>query len=252
MTLNYFKTQGADMKPWIMWVTIAAVFVLVVFPYADWGSVMLRSPQMITVTASAQREQSNEIAQFYAGVTITNADKQAAVDEANTKMAEVITNLKEFGIPDEDIKTQGANVYQDQEQVTTEGRQRFEPGMWRVTNSIQIKLKDGSRTSDLLSVLGSSGLTDISGPNFMLDPDTQNDTTDLLQQAVQKAREKADKVAQSNGMRVRRVVNISEGGAMGGGMPMMDMAMSARSTAAPIEAGTSTVYSSVTVTFEMR
>lgn len=240
------------MKPWIMWVTIVAVFILVVFPYADWGTLMLKAPQTITVSASAQREQGNEIAQFYAGVTATNEDKQAAVDEVNSKMDEVIAKVKEFGIPTDDIQTQSVSVYQDQEQVVIDGRQRMEPGQWRATNSIQIKLREVDRTSDLVGLLSSSGLTDISGPNFMADPDAASDTTDLLQEAVRKAHQKADTVARANGMRVRRVVSISEGGSTGGVYPMFDRAMSMGGGAAPIEPGTSTVQSSVTVTFEIR
>lgn len=250
--LNYFKSQGTDMKPWIVWLVAAAVFTLVVFPYADWGSLMVRTPQMITVSASAQREQGNELAQFYAGVTATNIDKQAAVAEVNTMMDEVIAKVKEFGVATEDIKTQSVSVYQDQEQVTTDGRQRFEPGSWRANNSIQIKLRDASRASELVGVLSGSGLTDISGPNFMADPDASNDTTDLMQQAVLKAREKAETVARANGMRISRIVNISEGAGTAGIYPMFDRAMSGGGGGAPIEPGTSTVQSTVTVTFEMR
>ncbi len=240
------------MKPWILWSVVAAVFTLVVFPHADWGLLTLKTPQTITVTASAQREQANEIAQFYGGVTAVNTDKEKAVTEVNAKMDEVITKVKQFGIEAKDIKTQSVSVYQDQEQVTVEGRQRFEPGSWRANNSIQIKLRNGDRASDLVGLLSSSGLTDISGPNFMADPDATADTTDLLQQAVEKARAKAEQVAAANGMRVRRVINISEGGSTGGIYPMFDMARSASGGGAPIEAGTSTVYSSVSVTFEIR
>ncbi len=249
--LNYYKSKGEDMQSWMKWVAIAAVFVLVVFPFTDWGSVVLRTPQTITVSASAQREQGNELAQFYAGVTATNADKQAAVDEVNSKMTEVTAKIKEFGIPAEDIKTQSLSVYQDQEQVTIDGRQRFEPGTWRANNSIQVKLREIDRASELVGLLSASGLTDISGPNFMADPDAVTDTSDLMQQAVSKAREKADAVAQANGMRVRRVINISEGSSAGGIYPMFDRAMGAGG-GAPIEPGTSTVQSTVTVTFEIR
>lgn len=240
------------MKPWILWAVVAAIFTLVVFPYADWGSLMVRTPQMITVTASAQREQSNELAQFYGGVTAVNTDKEKAVSEVNAQMDQVIAKLKEFGIDAKDIKTQSVSVFQDQEQVTVEGRQRFEPGSWRANNSIQIKLRNIDRASELVGLLSASGLTDISGPNFMADPDASTDTADLLQQAVQKAQDKADTVARAQGMRVRRIVNITEGGSANV-YPMFDRMMSAGGGGgAPIEPGTSTVQSTVTVTFEMR
>ncbi len=240
------------MKPWILWSVVAAVFTLVVFPHADWGLLTLRTPQTITVTASAQREQDNEIAQFYGGVTAVGSDKEKAVAEVNSKMEEVIANVKNFGIEAKDIKTQSVSVYQDQEQVTIDGRQRFEPGSWRANNSIQIKLRAGDRASELVGLLSSSGLTDISGPNFMADPDATGDTSDLLQEAVEKARVKAEQVAAANGMKVRRVISISEGGSVGGVYPMFDSARASSGGGSPVEPGTSTVFSTVSVTFEVR
>ncbi|MBP7768309.1 SIMPL domain-containing protein [Candidatus Woesebacteria bacterium] len=227
------------------------VFLLVVMPFVKWGTVMSRSPETITVSASAQMEQKNEIAQFYAGVTASNADKQIAIDEVNKKMTEVMGKLKEFGIPESDIKTQSVSVYQDQEQVNEGGRQRYVPGSWRANNSIQIKLKDGTRTSDLLAVLSGSGLTDISGPNFMVDPMNDAPSAELLQKAVDKARVKADALAQASGRTVTKVLNITEGGSSYS-YPMMDKAMGGMGGGAPVELGTSTMQTSVTVVFEMK
>ena len=239
------------MKNWMMMVVIAAVFSLVVFPYVDWGTLSVRPTQTITVSGMAQQDEINQTAQFYAGVTATNSDKQAAITEVNTKMDEVIAKIKEFGVPEADIKTQSISVYQDQEQITEGGRQRFLPGQWRANNSVQIKLRDATKTSDLLSLLGASGLTDISGPNFMLDEaDSQGIQAQLLEKAVANAQTKADAVARANGRRVTKVLSITEGYAPSYGFPMMDRAMSGG--AAPIEPGTSTVQATATVTFEMR
>lgn len=238
------------MKDVVKWLVAVTLFTLVVFPFARWGSVTLRAPETITVSGMAQQEELNELAQFYAGVTATNTDKQAAIDEVNSKMQEVIDSLKEFGIPAEDIKTQNLSVYQDQEQITEGGRQRYIPGAWRVNNSVQIKLRDASRTSDLLALLGESGLTDISGPNFMIDPQDQAVQTELMKKAVENATEKATAIAQANGKRISKIVNITEGGASSYNPMLMDRAMGGGG--APTEPGTSTVQSSVTVTFEMR
>jgi uncharacterized protein YggE len=234
----------------VRWLVALTVFTLVVFPYARWGSITLRPPETITVSGMAQQEEQNELAQFYVGVTATNADKQAAIDEVNTKMDEVIAKLKEFGIPAADIKTQSVSVYQDQEQVTEGGRMRYVPGTWRANNSVQIKLRDVAKTSDLLALLGGSGLTDISGPNFMIDPDDQAARTELMKEAVDQAKEKAAAIAQANGKKLTKIVNVTEGYAPSYGPMLMDRAMGGG--AAPIEPGTSTVQATVTVTFEMK
>lgn len=237
------------MKDKLLVVGIAMIFFGLVFPLVRWGSLVVQPPQTITVSGYAEREEKNEVAQFYAGVTATNADKQAAIDEVNKQMAQVIEKLKGFGIADADIKTQSLSVYQDQEQVTEGGRQRYQAGNWRVNNSVQIKLRDGARASELLSLLGESGLTDISGPNFSLDSSDEN-RAELLQQAVEKAKEKAAHVAEANKKKLGKVLSISEGA---GGAPIMyDFARSQSGGGGPVEPGTSTVGATATVVFELK
>jgi len=231
----------------------AAIFVAIIglMTAMTSRSLTIKSPQTITVSATAKKEESNQIAQFYAGVTAANTDKQAAINEVNQKMEEVITKVKEFGIDPADIKTQNMSVYQDQEQITIDGRQTFQPGQWRVNNSVQIKLRDVTKASDLISLLGGSGLTDISGPNFTVDEDLQSNQGELLQQAVEKAREKATVVAEANGKKITKIVNITEGSSANYG-PMFDRAQSGGGGGVPIEVGTSTVQATVTVVFEIR
>ena len=239
------------MKSWITVAVIAAVFTLVVFPYADWGRVSLRTPETITVTGSSKTDVMNEVAQFYAGVTVTNDDKQAAITEVNQKMNETIEALKTFGIAEADIKTQNLSVYQSQDSVTLDGKQRTEPGQWNANNSIQVKLRDGSRTSDLVAVLTNSGLTDVSGPNFMTDDSTTDgNEAELLKKAVEAARAKATGLAEANGKRIVKVLSIVEGGSSNDSPIMFDRAMGGGGS--PVQPGTSSQAASVTVTFEVR
>lgn len=227
---------------------VVALFFL--FQFMTWGTLVVRSPQTITVSGMAESQEQNQIASFYAGASALNAEKQPAIDEVNAKVTEVITKLEEFGIPKEDIQTQNLSVYQEQEQYTDGGVQRFRAGMWRATNSLNITVRDISRSSDLLTVLADSGLTDISGPNFRMDNTTQAETA-LLTSAVANAREKAELIAGEQNKRVYKVLNIVEGASSGGVYPLFDRAMGAGG-AAPIEPGSTTVSTTVTVTFEMR
>lgn len=229
-------------------VAIIAIVAIFHAHHGAWGR-----PETITVVGTAHKDEVNQVAQFYAGVTAVNADKQAAIAEVNKKMDEVMAKVKEFGIVPADIKTQSVTVYQDQEQVTEGGRQTYQPGKWRANNSIQIKLRDASKTSDLVSLLAASGLTDISGPNFMLDDDaSENNQAELLKQAVEKARAKADVLAQANGKKVKRILSITEGGSQSNPV-MFEKAMSGMGGGgAPVEPGTSSIQATATVVFEVR
>lgn len=221
------------------------------FQYITWGAWVIRPPQTITVTGTAHSQEANQVASFYAGANAVNSDKQKAVDEVNAKVQDVLTKLEQFGIAKEDIQTQNLSVYQDQEQYTEGGVVRSRPGMWRATNSLNIKLQDIAKASDLVALLTASGLTDISGPNYSLD-DTTEAQTALLTKAVDDARDKADMIAKEQGKQVYKVLSIVEGtGSAGGPFPMFDRAMGGGG-GVPTEPGSTTVSSTVTVTFEMR
>jgi uncharacterized protein YggE len=230
---------------------LVVIVLLFIFQYMNWGSVIIRPPQTITVNGMAESEEQNQVATFYAGASAVNADKQVAITEVNTKVEEVLTKIKEFGVDPADIQTQNLSVYQEQEQYTEGGVQRFRPGQWRATNSLNIKLRDISKASDLVTLLAESGLTDISGPNFSMDDSSKAETA-LLTSAVKNAREKADLLAQEQNKKVYKVLSITEGAAQTGLYPMFDRAMSAGGGGAPVQPGSTTVSTTVTVVFEVR
>lgn len=234
-------------KPLFSYVLLVIAF-LFVFQFVRWGSIVISPPQTITVSGTASSQESNQIATFYAGASAVNADKQAAIDEVNGKVDEVLVNIKDFGIDPADIQTQNMSVYQDQEQYYENGAQRSRPGMWRATNSINITLRDISKASELVGILTASGLTDVSGPNYSMDDSTQAKTA-LLTAAVKNAREKADLLAEDQGKKVYKVLSISEGESQSGIYPMFDRAMGGGG--GPVESGSTTVSTSVTVVFEV-
>lgn len=215
-----------------------------------WGTLTIQPNATISVTGSAEKQESNQVAQFYAGMSAVNDDKQTAIDEVNQQMEAAIERVKEFGIPAEDIKTQNLSVYQDQESVTIDGRQRTQPGQWRANNSIQIKLRNVDQTSDLMAVLTESGLTDISGPNFTLD-DSKESEAELINLAVDNAQDKAAQVAAAQGKTLGEVLSISEGGVASSPMYASRM-FEGYGGGAPVEPGTSTVRASVNVIFELK
>lgn len=228
---------------------LAVLFFL--FQFITWGTWVIKPPQTITVMGTAQSQEKNQVASFYAGANAVNSDKQKAVDEVNVKVAEVLTKLEQFGIAKEDIQTQNISVYQDQEQYSDAGVLKSRPGQWRATNSLNITLRDITKASDLVVLLTASGLTDISGPNYSLDDTTQAQTA-LLTKAVEDARTKAEMLAKDQGKQIYKVLSIVEGaGSAGGPVPMFDRAMGGGG-GVPTEPGSTTVSSTVTVTFEMR
>jgi uncharacterized protein YggE len=206
------------------------------------------SPRTITVIGEAQSQQANQVATFGAGVMAVNDNKEQAISEVNQKTEAIIKAIKEFGIKTEDIKTQNLSVYQREETYYEGSWQKTKLGQWSVNNSIEIKLRDVSRASELAGVLTRSGANNIWGPNFTIEEDQAQENS-LLGEAIKDATKKATVIAQQSGGKLGKIISVSpssqpsniyrpamEGG--GGG-------------ASPLEPGSTSISEAVTVVFEL-
>ncbi len=242
------------MDTFIAWILggMIVLGVLYFFPWGDitWGRVIMKDEGTITVSGYAESEEKNQIANFSAGVTEVNDDKDTAVNEVNTKMEELLKAVKDFGIDEADIQTQSINVFQSQE-IVKEGGTRTKPGQWSASNTISIILRDVEKAGELTDILTKSGATNVFGPNFQLDT-SKKAGDELLAAAVTDARAKADMMAAASGAKVGRVVSVIEGGQS----PIYPISMMAREAkdmvSAPVEVGTTKITKTVTVVFGLR
>jgi len=213
----------------------------------NWGKIQLFPGRTITVTGEAKTQQENQIALFTAGVTAVNDDKEIAINDVNGKIEAIIGAVKSFGIKSEEIKTQNLSVYQDEETYYEEGVQKRRPGQWRVNNSIAITLREVDRASDLADLLMKSGATNVNGPQFSLE-EGQAEEDFLLEEAIDDARKKAEKIAQSSGGKLGKIISISEGYQQSRTYPLYE---AGGGGGAPVEPGSETVIKTVTVVFEL-
>lgn len=211
-----------------------------------------KNPKTITVTGSAEKEYTNQLSSYYLTLEFHNADKARAVDQLSQKTDEAVNKIKEFGIDEKDIKTQSLNVYQRQDVYYDGTPNQDSMGDWYASYSVEIILRDISKSVQLTSLLTSIEDSSMWGPNLTVD-DSKYDYDELLVEAIGMAREKADKLAKSMGGRVGKVISVDEGVVSGGyyGIAKEDMAMGGGG-GFPIEPGTSNISRTVTVTFELK
>lgn len=227
-------------------IVMLAGMYFVPWKYVTWGRMKVLPGDTVTVVGEAKTQQKNQKATFSAGVNAVSDNKDTAVAEVNRKTTAIVEAVKAFGIQSSDIKTQNLNVYQGEETYYEEGRQKSRLGQWRVSNTVEITLRDVDRAQALAEILTRSGANNIYGPNFTLD-DTGEVEAGLIDQAMKNARDKALKVAASSGRKLGKMVSFTEGyqpvqvyrmeGGGGGG--------------GGIEPGTGTVTKTVTVTYEL-
>ena len=214
------------------------------------GLTSVFSKRTITVTGSAAKQQTNELASFNATVSNKNADKIAAVTEVTQKSEKLIADLKQFGVADKDLKTQSLNIYRDQVPFYVDGGQQFRDGDWNASISVDITLRDLSKSSDLTDLLAKSDASNIYGPSYSL-TEGESDKTALLKAAFESAKAKADSLANGMGMKVGKVESVMEGSDYGLPIyPLRDAGMGAGGGG--MEPGSSGVSTTLTVTFELR
>lgn len=228
----------------------------------NWGRLELGQPATITVTGQADEQYTNQIATFTAGVTVNDADREAAVNSANIQVEQLIKAVKGFGIPAEDIKTENINVYEydqpnEEPMFFPAGIKQSEPAnngqtekIWQASNTLTITLRDVSQASELATILTNTGATTISGPNFTTDDTTAMDRQ-LLQAAVTDAREKAVLLLAGTGQHITRIINIYENGGYTPYPRYQGEMMLDSGTTIPVEPGSTNIYKSVSVVFEI-
>lgn len=230
-----------------------------------WGSLEMGATSTITVSGLAKKEQNNQIANFTAGMDSIETSKEEALNKVNEAMNQLIAKVKDFGIKEEDIQTQTASVYQETEYVdsNTSGvtnmmypeRGDAQKGDWRANNSVSIKLREVDRAEALLAILNESGANYVYGPDFSIE-DVDSASDELLADAVNNAREKAEKIATANNQKVGKIIALTEGGVSpiySAYKLMAPMTGAGNETAidANLEPGSSTTSKTVTVTFEL-
>ena len=203
----------------------------------------------LDVSAVGMVDRTPDVATVDAGV-VTQARSAGDAMAANAqRMSATIAALKRAGVADRDIQT--ASLQLNPQYVYAENQPPSISG-YQASNRVTVRLRDLARAGGVLDALVAAGANQISGPSFALDhPDEALD--EARTQALAKARARAELYARAAGLRVRRIVQISE--SEGGGpivRPMM-AAMSLRKVApTPIESGEQTLSVNLSVTFELQ
>ena len=224
----------------------AVAFVIVGFAFYK----VANKYSFVTVTGTSTNKETNQIASFNVTVEKSNENKQKAVIEVSDIADQIVQDLKEFGIPSEDVQTTCLNVYQ-REIYRDNGE--YEMGDWYASYSVEIKLRDLTKSTGLTAMLASYENTTMWGPNMTIDYQNIDEET-LLQNAIDDARQKAKAMALKSNRKLGKVLNVSEG--YNYIYPPMyrgiDVAMEGAGGAGfPIEPGTSDTSRTVTVTFRL-
>ena len=203
----------------------------------------------LDVVAAGEVTRVPDLARINAGVVTQATTATEAIRQNAARMAAVRAALERAGIAERDIQTSNLNlhpVYHHQE------NQPPRLTGYQAMNEVSVRFRDIATTGRILDALVAQGANQINGPMLMIErPEAALDEARLA--ALQNARARAELYARSLGMRVVRVLSVSESG--GVFVPRMRgevRAMAASQDATNIAPGEQTLTVTLTVSFELQ
>ena len=213
-----------------------------------------------------------DIARTNIGVEVRAADVQQATTDATTRMNAVIQAIKQLGIADKDLRTHNFSIGFEPEQTppptplpattsraagagaATTAAPTEQPstprGYYRVSNMLEVTIRDLNAVGRVLQAATSAGANNVWGIEFAIE------NTDALKvqaraQAVARAQQAAGELAALAGVKLGKVMSVSEseGDGREGGPSLMSLRMA--NADVPVERGEISVSYAVRVSYDV-
>jgi uncharacterized protein YggE len=201
----------------------------------------------LDISATGEVSRVPDVAIISAGVVTKAPTASAALQDNAGRMQRVLAALKRAGIADRDIQTSNVSLnpeyrYPDNQSPQLTG--------YSASNNVSVRFRDIRTSGQILDALVGQGANQISGPNLTIDK-PEGALDEARTRAIAVGRERAQAYARSLGMRVVRLVGVSESG---GNSIVQPMPMYARADMAKtsIEPGEQKLQVTLNMTFELQ
>lgn len=182
---------------------------------------------LLSLTAEGRSRRTPDLAMFTAGVVTQGRTAAEALAENSRQMQAVVAALRRAGVAERDIQTAAISlnpryVHPEREAMirARETREPYvpppEPAPPRIVgydarNSVQVRVRRVAEMGRIIDALAAAGANEIHGPNFTMD-EPRSALDEARTAAVAEARQRAELYARAAGMRVARIVSITEAG----------------------------------------
>jgi len=204
----------------------------------------------LDISATGEVTRVPDVAIISAGVVTRSQTAAGALSEAADRMAKVLAALKRAGVEDRDVQTSNVSLNPEYRYPENQPPQLV---AYTASNTVNVRFRDIRSSGKILDALVGQGANQINGPNLTIDkPEAALD--EARAKATATARARAELYARSLGLRVVRVVAMSESGGYAPPPPMPPMVMQASDARAytKIEPGEQKLQVTLAVTFELQ
>ncbi len=243
--------------------TLAAIFLIVLITKVT-GPIPLSITQTTTnkqssfdVTGEGKVATAPDRAEISLGIQANEPTVKAVQDKGNQVINQITQDLLALGVDRADIKTTNYSLYPNYD---------YRSGTQKITGyalnvNVQVKAKDFAKITQIVDTATKDGANQVGGISFTLSDEKKKEVEDEVRaEAVKQAKAKAESLSSLAGVKLGRIINISEnaGGDRIYPVPMMakaeamDAVGNGGGTAAPtnVEPGSTTYSMTVTLSYE--
>ncbi len=203
------------------------------------------NPHVIAVTGNGTVVAKPDIAYLQVGYEAHNKGAVVAQNEAKTKMAAVIKQLKAQGVKDADIKTTNISLYKTADYV-----KEVKNEYYVAINTVEVTSRDLDSIGNLIDTAINAGANEFGSVRFSIE-DQEKYQIQAITLALKNASNKANAIASFSGITINKPSKITEN-SYGGGMIYREASamVKAADAVTPVEVGTINIEANVNVEYE--
>lgn len=247
---------------------LAGIYTAVSYVNSYSQSVDFSSSRSFAVIGEGKSVAIPDIASFTFSVISEGKDIAGLQKDNTNKTNSIIELIKSQGVADKDIKTQNYNLSPRYQYYScpVSGFPQFSQNIpvrpcppaeiagYTITQTVSVKIRDFVKIGAILSGAAQKGANQISQLEFSIDDPVvlQNKSK---QEAIEKARQQAEAIAQAGGFKIGRLISVDENSASPYPARIMGVyAEKASSVATPsvIEPGSQEITATVTLRYEIK
>lgn len=205
-------------------------------------------PRTIVVIGTGRVAVEPDVADLRLGVALSRSTVEAARAAAAETMAAILAAVAAGGVARRDIRTSVLSV-----QPRYDYRDGTAPKLtgYDLANVVEVTVRDLGNLGVVIDGALGGGATSLDGLTFRVDDPSEAETA-ARTAAVDQARERAEVLAEAAGVALGRVTGIIEGGPPPSWpQPRAAKMALAADAGTPVEAGTTEIAVTVTVTFRI-
>jgi uncharacterized protein len=227
-------------------IRIVFLGILLLFLVASSANAVENNMSKLIVQGEGKANVAPDKATIVLGVQTKNASAASAAAENAQQMNETINALLAAGIAENEIQTSGYSLGTEPQDVPVMTGEMQKAPLFVASNTVTVNLNNTADVGQVLDAAVSAGSNSIQEVTFDLkNPRQQRDQA--LTAAIEDAQRKAVVAAQAAGVKLGRVLEISEGY----GYVAAASRSAAFDVATPIMPGKMEITASVTVTYEI-